>query len=83
MNNTNCNRNLPANALSTTKIVEGMRISFAFDTDGVHKVLGVARFGQNILIRTDKGTKRANAAGTVRLEGVEGYDYHEGHGCQS
>jgi len=80
--NKNCNRNLPTNALNVTNVEPGMRIRFAFDTTGTHTVLSVSKgYGQRVTIVTDKGRKEATKAGTVRLVGVEGYNYHEGHGC--
>lgn len=63
----NTNKNLPANAISTTKVEAGMQIRYPYDGDGVHNVIAVQTFGDRVIITTDKGRKRCNAAGTVRL----------------
>jgi hypothetical protein len=84
MNNnrkTFCNQSLPIDAIACGKVKEGMQIRFPFDGTGVHTVKRVTIFSNRVAILTDQTMRRATLAGTVRLVGVEGYNYHAGHGC--
>lgn len=77
-----CNTSLPSNAISVGDIAPGMRLRYAYEGDGIHTVVKVEKgYGQRVVIVSDLGRKDANLAGTARLVGVEGYDYHAGHGC--
>jgi len=80
--NTNCNTNLPFNAVNVTDVTEGMHIRAAF-SDERGEVESIMRAGHRRLIRfVGGGTVQANTAGTFRLtEWPEGYNYHAGHGC--
>lgn len=80
--NTNCNINLPDNAINVADVTEGMNVRAAFSGErGVVK--SIMRVGSKRLIRFEGGgTLRCNTAGTLRLIDVpDGYGYHYGHGC--
>lgn len=65
----NNNKNLPANAVSTSKVVAGMRITRPYDVTGtVYTVTADATmFSGKVFVQTDKGTLRVAPGGTFRL----------------
>jgi hypothetical protein len=77
-----CNSNLPSNAVNVANVVPGMRITFGYDSPGVHTVIAVSGGFDRIWITTDSTKRECRRAGTVRLADADGYNYHAGHGCE-
>lgn len=81
--NTNCNTNLPDDAIAVTSVEPGMRIRAAYSGEGgTVATVGRSFGGRRRITFTDGSSMRASDAGTFRyVDSPVGYSYHNGHGC--